>query len=365
VKPTGRLVFAMSILATMLATGPPVQARTAVTFKARTVLTGLSFPTAFAIDGDGRFFFGEKNTGMIKVYDPAAKTTTKFFTVSSLSSQNEQGLLGLALDPKYPTKPFVYAYATRTDGSGILRDEILKIKDDIGTGKLSAIIFTSDTVAGQYHDGGHIAFGPDGMLYAVVGEAHDSSNAQDLSNNAGKVLRMNRKGQAPSNNPYPGKLIWSYGLRNSFGFAFDPQTGNLWETENGPECNDEVNRILKGRNYGWGRSETCSTPPNPPVNTNQDGPNPVLPLRFFTPTIAPTGAAFCSGCGLTGSEGDLFFGDFKSGSIRRVVLTANRTGIASMSIKFTNSSGILSIERGPDMAIYFSDPGGIFELVNG
>jgi aldose sugar dehydrogenase len=364
VRPRGRLATATAILAMLLVTGPPVGARTAA-IQARPVLTGLNFPAAFAIDGDGRFFFGEKSTGIIQVYDPVAKTKTKFFTVSRLASQNEQGLLGLALDPKYPDKPFLYAYATRTDKGGILRNQVLKIKDDGGTGVLWAIIFTTDTVAGRYHGGGHIGFGPDRMLYAVVGDAHDPANAQDLSNNAGKVLRMNRRGEAPSGNPYPGKLIWSYGLRNSFGFAFDPQTGNLWETENGPECNDEVNRILKGRNYGWGPNETCSTPPDPPRNTNQDGPSPVLPLRYFASTVAPTGATFCSGCGLADSEGTMFFGDFNHGSIRRVVLTANRAGIASMGIKFTNSSGILSMERGPDGAVYFSDPGGIFKLVNG
>lgn len=362
-KRTARIAAIMAILAALLAMGPPARARAAA-IQARPVLTGLNFPASFAIDPDGRFFFGEKNTGIIRVHDPVAKTTIAFFTISRLSTQNEQGLLGLALDPKYPAKPFLYAYATRSEG-GVLRNEILKIRDDGGTGVLWSVIFTSDTVAGRYHDGGHIGFGPDSKLYAVVGEAHSPSNAQTLANNAGKILRMNRRGEAPPDNPFPGKLIWSYGLRNSFGFAFDPQSGNLWETENGPECNDEVNRIIGGRNYGWGPQETCSTPPAPPSNTNQDGPSPVLPLRYFPSTIAPTGAAFCSGCGLTDAEGALFFGDFNHGSIRRVVLTANRTGIASMGIKFTNPSGVLSMQRGPDKAIYFSDGGGIFELVNG
>jgi aldose sugar dehydrogenase len=364
VKQTQRLVSATAILAALLVAGPPARAQPQLTFKAQAIVTGLNFPAAFAFAPDGRIFFGEKNTGIINIYHPATKAITKFYTVARLSSQGEQGLLGLAVDPKYPTKPFIYAYATRTDRSGILRDEILKIRDQSGKGMLSSVIFASDTVAGQYHDGGHIAFGPDNMLYAVVGEAHDPSNAQDVSNNTGKILRMDRKGRVPAGNPYPGKLIWSYGLRNSFGFAFDPQTGNLWETENGPECNDEVNFILKGRNYGWGPHETCSTPPNPPLNTNQDGPNPVLPLRFFTPTVAPTGATFCSGCGLTSSEGNLFFGDFNNGSIRRVVLTSARTGIASMAVNFTNPSGILSMQSGPDRALYFSDPNGIFKLVN-
>ena len=102
-------------------------------------------------------------------------------------------------------------------------------------------------MAGTYHDGGHIDFGPDGKLYAVVGEGHDSSNAQDLTNDAGKVLRMNRNGSVPADNPFDDSRIFSYGLRNSFGFAFDPQSGTLWETENGPECVDEINVEQDGR----------------------------------------------------------------------------------------------------------------------
>ena len=99
---------------------------------------------------------------------------------------------------------------------------------------------------------------------------------------------MTSKGAVPPDNPFPGKLIFAYGLRNSFGFTFDPLTGKLWETENGPECNDEVNLEQAGENHAWGSSETCSTPPAPPANTNQDGPAPrILPLAYFTPTVLP------------------------------------------------------------------------------
>jgi glucose/arabinose dehydrogenase len=179
------------------------------------------------------------------------------------------------------------------------------------------------------------------------------------------MLRMTSSGGVPNDNPFPGNPAWSYGHRNSFGFTFDPLTGRLWETENGPECNDEINLIARGANFGWGPHETCLTPPPPPANTNQDGPNPVMPLAWFTPTIAPTGAAFCVGCGLPSSEGTLFFGAYNTHQITQVVLDANRTGIASMAVVYTHPSAILSMERGPDNAIYFSDPSGIYKLVPG
>ena len=161
------------------------------------------------------------------------------YTISKVRSSGEQGLLGLAVDPGWPNKPFVYAYATRQVKS--LQNQILKIKVEDGKGVSRKVIWRLDTTAGTYHDGGHIDFGPDGKLYAVVGEGHSPANAQDLTNDAGKVLRMNRNGSVPEDNPFDDSRIFSYGLRNSFGFAFDPQSGTLWETENGPQCVDEIN----------------------------------------------------------------------------------------------------------------------------
>jgi glucose/arabinose dehydrogenase len=331
------------------------------TISADLVKGGLAFPAAFTLAPDGRIFYGQRFTGQIRIIDPSSGNDALFFTVPNVVSNGEQGLLGLALRPQYPAKPYVYAYATR-NVSGTLRNQIVRITDTGGTGSGMRVIFSSDTVAGDYHDGGHIAFGPDRMLYAVVGEGHSPSNAQNLNNNAGKVLRMTPRGKVPADNPIPGSKIFSYGLRNSFGFTFDPVTGILWETENGPSCNDEINPIQAGKNYGWGPHQTCNSPPPPPRNTNQDGPNPRLPKAFFTPTIAPTGTVFCTGCGLTGAEGAMFFGDWNNGDIHQVTLTAARRDIASMSVVYPHSSGILSVERGPDGTIYFSDPTAIYRL---
>jgi glucose/arabinose dehydrogenase len=256
----------------------------------------------------------------------------------------------------------VYAYATRNVG-GTIENQIIRIRDMGGVGTGPRVIFTEDVPANTIHNGGRILFGPDGKLYVVIGEANNPGNSQNLTNDAGKVLRMTPLGGIPVDNPFPGSPVWSYGHRNSFGFAFDPLTRNLWETENGPSCNDEINLIQRGANFGWGPNENCADP-NPPANTNQDGPNPVFPLAFFTPTIAPVGAAFCVGCGLTGGEGSLFFGAYNTSQIFQVVLTPSRTGIVSTTVVYTHSSPLLSMERGPDRALYFSDGTSIYRLVN-
>ena len=180
----------------------------------------------------------------------------------------------------------------------------------------------------------------------------------------GKILRMTPSGGIPAGNPFARKRIWAYGVRNSFGFAFDPRTGRLWETENGPECNDELNRIIKGRNDGWGPNENCSG--TSPQDTNNSGPNPNLPKLWYTPPIAPTGIAFCRRCGLgSASNGRLFFGAYNTGDIRRVRLAANRLGVAGQSIVYHHGSGIMSMEVGPNGHLYFSDSGAIFRLVPG
>jgi glucose/arabinose dehydrogenase len=335
------------------------------TISAQTVVSGLNYPAAFTFAPDGRIFYGERFTGDIRIYNPSTHSNTLFFHIPSVVTNGEQGLLGVALHPQYADgKPFVYAYATRKAPDQTLHNQILRIRDTGGTGSSAKVIFSNPTTAGTYHDGGRILFGPDRKLYVVVGEGHDPSNAQDLTNSAGKSLRMTWDGKVPADNPIPGSLIWTYGLRNSYGFAFDPETGRLWETENGPECNDEVNLLHMGHNYGWGPNENCADP-NPPANTNQDGPDPVMPLAWFTPTIAPVGTVFCEGCGLGAAyEGTLLFASYNDHEIRRVYLTADRKDISSLAKVFNTSGAPLSMEAGPDGSVYFSsEDGSIYKLV--
>jgi glucose/arabinose dehydrogenase len=109
----------------------------------------------------------------------------------------------------------------------------------------------------------------------------------------GKILRLRTDGGVPADNPTIGgerTRMFAYGIRNSFGFAFDPDTGDLWETENGPECNDEVNRIVAGENYGWGPSQSCP-------DTNNSGPSPRLPLVTYGTTIGIAGRCSATGAG--------------------------------------------------------------------
>ena len=326
------------------------------------VKTGLNGPSGFTFSPAGKIWYLERATGEVRTLNPKTGAGHLFYTITNVDSAGERGALGIALDPSWPTKPFVYVYVTRT-WKGALRNLLVRIRDDAGHGTHFRVLLSTPPSVSGYHNGGRIRFGPDRKLYVMVGDGHDSANAQDRTSNfQGKILRLDRDGTAAVGNPY-GR-IWSFGHRNSFGFTFDPKTGRLWESENGPECNDEINLIVKGGNFGWGANENCSG--TAPRDTNNSGPKPRhLPKTYFHGPIGITGAAFCISCGLGASvNGDLVFGDVNTSSIRAINMNASRTGFSTASrvLLTTSTGGVHSVEVGPNHRIYFSGPNGIYRL---
>ena len=356
-------VVAPLLAGLMLAWSGPgaLPAAAAPTIRAREVVGDLNQPVAFTFGPGRKIWYVEKTTGEVRVHDLDTDADHRFVRVGGVNGVGERGMLGIALHPNYPNRPLVYLYATRSAGGG-LRNQILRYRDDHGRGVGRTILLSTVASGSSAHNGGRILFGPDGMLYAIVGDATDSTNAQDLTNeNRGKILRLTPNGGAPGDNPF-GDRIWAFGIRNSFGFAFDPQTDALWQTENGPECNDEVNLVVGGGNYGWGPNATCSG--TSPGNTNQDGPNPVLPKLFYENAIGITGIAFCDGCGLGHrSEDAAFGGAVTNGDVTRIQFNDQRSEIVSHSVVYRHGRGTLSYEAGPGGRIYFSDFDGIHELV--
>jgi len=358
VRTAGRVLLALIVSGAALL--PSSDANAAI--EIRRVRGGLNAPVAFTFGPGKKIWYVEKNTGEVRIHNRATGGDRLFVDVPGVNGQGERGMLGIALHPRYPDKPLVYVYVTRSV-AGALRNQILRYRDRDGSGGDRRVLLSTVAGASPYHNGGRILFGPDGMLYAIVGDAHNASNSQDLSNeNRGKILRIEPDGDVPSDNPFDDR-VWAFGIRNSFGFAFDPETDSLWETENGPECNDEVNLIVSGRNYGWGPNETCSGAA--PQNTNQDGPNPVLPVLLYENVIGITGVAFCDGCGLgSRNEGAAFHGSVNNGRITRIFLNGARDGVDRRSVVADHSGGALSFEAGPSGRIYFSGFDGIYRLVH-
>ena len=337
---------------------PAIAANSAI--EIRRVATDLNMPVAFTFGPGRKIWYVEKTTGEVRIINRATGGNRLFVDVPAVNGEGERGMLGIELHPAYPRTPFVYVYATRSI-DGAIRNQILRYRDRNGHG-VGRRVLVSYPVNGTSHNGGRILFGPDRMLYAIVGDAQDSATAQDLSNEErGKILRLRPGGGVPNDNPFDDR-VFAYGIRNSFGFAFDPQTDMLWETENGPECNDEVNVIKAGRNYGWGPNETCSG--SAPRNTNQDGPNPVLPVALYESPIGITGIAFCDGCGLgPQSERAAFHGAVNNGRITRLLLNQARDEVANRAVVARTNGGTLSFEVAPTGPIFFSTVRGIFKLV--
>lgn len=212
---------------------------------AKTIATGLHVPWGIAFLPGGDALVSERTTGDI-VRIPAGGGTAQ--TVMHLPEADvdaeEGGLLGIAVSPNYSEDGLVYAYETTRTDNRIVRFRLGGAVEPILTG----------IAAGAIHDGGRIAFGPDGKLYAGTGETGRSSLAQNLRSPNGKILRINPDGSVPSDNPFRGSPVWTYGHRNVQGLAWD-RAGRLWASELGQNEWDEVNLIVKGRNYGWPRVE--------------------------------------------------------------------------------------------------------------
>jgi glucose/arabinose dehydrogenase len=364
-------IAATLTVAGLVVTGPvttsgAAAARTmrAPALKAVPVATGLADPAGFTFSPKGRLWYLEKNTGEVRVLNVATGKDHQFTTITHVNGTGERGALGIAFHPRYPTKPFVYVYATRTL-SGRVWNELLRIRVAGGKPAGTRVLFRSPVDASTNHNGGRIAFGPDGKLYIVIGDGgseypKDPAHAQNLKELRGKILRIDPDGSIPKDNPF-GTRVWSFGHRNSFGFDFDPQTGRLWESENGPACNDEINLVVKGGNYAWGPHQSCGSLAAP-KDTNRDGPAPrLMPEHWFVHTLGVTGFAFCDGCGL-GLNGRALMGDVNTGSIRIVTLTADRRGVTSVRLGLAAGGPVYSVETDPHGRIYFSGPAGIWRL---
>ena len=186
-------------------------------------------------------------------------------------SSGEGGLLGIALHPQFPSQRFAYVYYTSGGGNRVSR---FRLGTDLTFANERVLI--KGIPSASIHDGGRIAFGPDGMLYVATGDAGEPQRAASKSSLAGKILRVRPDGSIPDDNPFRGSPVWSYGHRNPQGLAWDLQ-GRLFESEHGPTselslcCNDEINLIRKGGYYGWPyragrRPGFPGTPPEDPID---------------------------------------------------------------------------------------------------
>ena len=279
--------------------------------------------------------------------------TTPFARLE-VSRDGERGLIGLALHPDFGSNHRVYVHYTTNEGGAHNRISRLTAAGDVASGE--TVVADLRLLGGSWnHNGGGIAFGPDGKLYVGVGENYQPSHAQSLGSVFGKVLRFNADGTIPTDNPYyatatgQNRAIWARGLRNPFTLAFDPARALLFINDVGQAAWEEINEGSRGANYGWPGSE-----------------GPVSSAGITPPRYAyPHDGAFISGFAIVGAAfyrpsspsfgqeyvGDYFFGDFVNGWVGRL----DPSHGDAVSIFATGLGHITSLAVGPDGSLYVAE----------
>jgi glucose/arabinose dehydrogenase len=279
------------------------------------VAAGLSSPTAMALAPDGRVFVCQQN-GQLRVVKEGELLEEPFLTLP-VDSAGERGLLGVAFDPDFAVNSFVYVYYTATGPTVHNRISRFTASGDVAVPGSETVLLDLSDLGSTIHNGGALHFGPDGKLYVAVGENAVPSNAQTLGNLLGKVLRIDKDGTIPDDNPFStqasgvNRAIWALGLRNPFTFAFQAGTGRMLINDVGANAWEEIDDGVAASNYGWPATEGPTSDP-----------------RFRGPLYAyPHAAGVCAVTGGTfydpaspqfpaEYEGKYLFSDFCAGWIR-------------------------------------------------
>jgi glucose/arabinose dehydrogenase len=357
---TAVVLAALALLTIGLASAPPGGAAPPEDFQTSLVVgDGLDGPSGFEIAPDGRIFILER-TGKIKVVKDGRLLPTPFADLPS-EATGDRGLIGIAFDPDFGmSNHYVYFYYTGHD----LLNHLVRFSahEDVGTDGPFELFRTSSPSL-ELHVGGSIRFGPDGKLYFAVGDNGYAPNAQDLSNPHGKILRINKDGSIPADNPFvgqPGKLaaIWAYGFRNPWRFQFDGATGRLFGGDVGDFTWEELNRIVKGGNYGWPVKEGFCT-------SNCDGyVNPLHTYHHDNASAAVTGGpVYRAGMFPPAFQGDLFFGDYAKGFIKNADLDSNGD-ITAVHDFDAQAGSVVDMKVAPDGSLYYITywPGALYRV---
>ena len=335
-----------------------------VAFEVAVLSASLSYPWAVEPLPDGDLLVTER-PGRMRIVTRDGRTLDPIAGLPAVDARGQGGLLDVVLSPRFASDRRIWwSYAEPREGGNAT---------SVASGRLSAdrtrledvrVVFRAQpTYDGDKHFGSRLAFGPDGLLYVTLGERSDRvmrPQAQDLSSHMGKVLRIAPDGGVPPDNPFVGRAgarpeIWSLGQRNVQAAAFDP-SGQLWIVEMGTRGGDELNRIEKGRNYGWpvaaygieyaggrigeGRTEQAGTE---------------QPVYYWDPVIAPSGAEWYTGDLFPAWKGNLFVGALRDRALVRLVLGGQGRDarvVGEERLLVERGKRVRDVRQGPDGALY-------------
>ena len=390
------LNFAFSFLLVLSGSLIPALASAALPpgFEIETLATGMTLPTAITFTGDGRIFIAEKN-GTIRIYKNGQLLPDPLIHLTDVNDYGDRGLIGIAADPNFSQNGYLYLSYTHentpgTNYSGSKTGHIARITVKGDTADESSKVILVGTVDGDInapsctnfpitadcitsdsssHSVGGLRFGPDGKLYATLGEGAsfdfvntNSMNAQNIDALGGKMLRINTDGTAPSDNPfYNGdpnanrSKVYAYGLRHMYRFNFKP-TGELFGGDVGWNNWEEVDKIVPGGNYGW----PCREGVLPTVGYDCTAVNAIDPFYYYGHNSSGAGAitsgAFPSGNAYPAEYANtFFFGDYAQNWIKemKVGTTSELLGITDFASGDDKTNGPVEFATGPEGNIYF------------
>lgn len=308
---------------------------------------------------DGRLFYTTQ-AGQIYVLNPADSTPPALILTLDVAraTSAESGLLGLALSPTFAADHHLFVYATAPNAQNApLASRLTRYTLQNGQATEKTVLLDLPARPDQlYHFGGALTFGPDGKLYLIFGDTNLPDQARNPQSPHGAILRLNPNGTRPEDNPFPGSFVYAYGIRNGFGLAWHPENGTLYETENGASCDDELNRIVRGQDYGWGLHpyDACPYP---------DDATP--PLYEWTPVAAPTNLLFYQGTQIPEWQGKLLICGFNRRELYLAQLSLDGRRVETMTVASLPGVELpcrVALAEGPDGWVYVAIETGIYRI---
>ncbi len=322
------------------------------------------FVIAMEFAPDGALYYATQDGGIFrKQVDFAAPWDSppprQLLTVPVVRGA-ESGLLGMALSPEFARNGHLFVYYTAANSAGKPRAGVIArytISEDRAGEQVLLVDDLPARPEQRFHFGGGLAFGPGGRLYLIFGDTNRPELAQDPQYEPGAILRYTPEGDIPDDNPWPDSAVFASGIRNGFGLAWHPESGKLYQSDNGHRCDDELNLIEAGGNYGWGLQpfDRCPYP--------DDGAR--APVFEWNPTIAPAGLLFYTGQVIPEWRGGLLVCSFNDLDLWLLRLSRNGRAVQSasvVSVPEMEYSCRVDIEQGPDGWLYTTTDSTIFRI---
>jgi glucose/arabinose dehydrogenase len=324
-----------------------------------TITTALKNPWGIAFLPDGRILVTER-AGKILIIKNGKLLLEQITGVPKVHAVGQGGLLDIQLHPEYSKNRFIYlSYAKPgTDGGGTT---IARAKLEGNTLTDLQELFSAQPFSGSgLHFGSRIAFDGNGYMFFSSGERGTKENAQNLGNHLGKILRLHDDGRIPKDNPFVNKTgakpeIWSYGHRNPQGLVYDKESKTLWAHEHGPKGGDELNRIEKGKNYGWPLITYGINYDGKPISNKTEQTGLEQPVTYWVPSIAPCGMAIVKGNKFPAWKNNLLIGALAHQHVARVELKDGK--YVKQEKLLDKIARVRAVAESPDGFIYVATEG--------